>query len=73
MQNTDSSQIIPIPIAKVSNSDLAQRLSDENFKLRQIIDGMANTLAIQKELILQLRDEIASLKRQKSKPRILRS
>jgi hypothetical protein len=70
MQNPDSSQIIPIPVAKVSDSDLIQRLSDEIFKLRQIIDEMANTLATQKELIQQLRDEIAYLKGQKPKPKI---
>jgi hypothetical protein len=71
MQNTDSSQTSPIPIAKVSDLDLIQRLSDENFKLRQIIDEMANTLATQKELIQQLKGEITILKGQKQKSRIL--
>jgi hypothetical protein len=70
MQNPDSSQILPFPVAKVSDSDLIQQLSDENFKLRQIIDEMANALTIQKELIQQLRDEIANLKGQKPKPKI---
>ncbi len=58
------------------NAQLEQVL-DENFQLRQIIekqvkliDEMANTLAIQKELIQQLRDEIANLKGQKPKPKI---
>ena len=63
MQNPDSSQIIPIPVAKVSNSDLIRQLSAENFKLRQVIDEMANELAVQEKLIQQLRDEIASLKK----------
>lgn len=62
MQKPDSSQIIPIPVSKVNDSDLTQQFLDENFKLRQIIDGMANALKMQKELIQQLRDEIANLK-----------
>ena len=70
MQNPDSSQIVPFPVAKVSDSDLIQQLSVENFKLRQTIDEMANALAMQKELIQQLRDEIANLKGQKPKPKI---
>jgi len=61
MQNTNSRQVIRFPVAKVSATDLIQQLSDENFQLRQIIDEMANTLATQKELIQQLRDEIAQL------------
>jgi hypothetical protein len=70
MQNTDSPQVIRLPVARVSAEDLIQQLSDENFQLRQIIDEMANTLAAQKELIQQLRDEIANLKGQKPKPKI---
>ena len=70
MQNSGSSQIIPIPVAKVSDADLIQQLVNENCKLRKIIDEMANTLAMQKELIQQLRDEIANLKGQKPKPKI---
>lgn len=77
MQNSDSPQIIRFPVAKVSATDLIQQLSDENFQLRQIIekqakviDEMANTLAMQKELIQQLKDEIANLKGQKPKPKI---
>ena len=70
MQNPDSSQIIQIPVAKISDSDLIHKLSDENFKLRQIIDEMTNALAMQKELIQQLRNEIAILKGQKPKPKI---
>ena len=38
MQDPDSSQIIPIPVARVNDSNLIQQLSDETFKLRQIID-----------------------------------
>jgi hypothetical protein len=77
MQNTDSPHIIQIPVAEVNIIDLVQQLSDENCQQRQIIekqakviDEMANTLAIQKELIQQLRDEIANLKGQKPKPKI---
>ena len=77
MQNTDSRQVIRFPVAEVSAADLIQQISDENFQLRQVIekqakviDEMANTLAAQKELIQQLRDEIASLKGQKPKPKI---
>jgi hypothetical protein len=77
MQNTDSSQLIRFPVAEVSAADLIRQISDENFQLRQVIekqakviDETANTLAAQKELIQQLRDEIATLKGQKPKPKI---
>jgi hypothetical protein len=77
MQNTNSRQVIQLPIAEVSPADLIQQFSDEIFQLRQVIekqtkviDEMANTLAMQKELIQQLRDEIANLKGQKPKPKI---
>lgn len=70
MQSKDSPQVIRIPVAEVNAIDFIQQFSDENFQLRQIIDEMANTLAIQKELIQQLRDEIANLKGQKPKPKI---
>lgn len=80
MQNTDSTRVIQIPVAKINAADHIQQLSCENFQLRQtlenqakVIDEMANTLAIQKELIQQLRDEIANLKGQKPKPKILPS
>ena len=58
------------PSLKQTTQILFNSLSDENFRLRQIIDEMANTLAIQQELIQQLRDEIANLKGQKPKPKI---
>jgi len=70
MQNSSSPQIIPIPVAKVSDADLIQQLVDEIRKLHKIIDEMANALAMQKELNQQLRDEIANLKGQKPKPKI---
>jgi len=77
MSSTNSSKFIQIPVTKVSADDLIQQLSDERLQLHQIIDemakkidGMANTLAMQKELIQQLRDEIARLKGQKPKPDI---
>jgi hypothetical protein len=68
LQNTDSSRVIPLP--KVSDADLYQQLSEENLRLRQIIDEITNKLAIQQELNQQLRDEIATLKGQKPKPKI---
>ncbi len=64
-------------MTEINSSDLIRQLSDDNrqlsdniFQLRQVIDEMANTLAMQKELIQQLRDEIARLKGQKPKPDI---
>ena len=70
MDSSDSSKFIQIPITKVNAEDLIRQLSDERLQLRQVIDEMANTLAMQKELIQQLRDEIARLKGQKPKPDI---
>jgi DNA gyrase/topoisomerase IV subunit A len=70
MQDEDSPQIIKIPLEQVSASELIQRLTNENFEFRKKIDEMANILAVQKELIQQLRDEIAILKGQKPKPKI---
>ena len=77
MHNTDSPKFIQLPITEINSSDLIRQLSDDNrqlsdniFQMRQIIDEMANTLAMQKELIQQLRDEIARLKGQKPKPDI---
>lgn len=68
MQNTDSSQIVPFP--ETSSANFTRLLSEENLRLRQIIDEITNKLAIQQELIQQLRDEIANLKGQKPKPKI---
>ena len=68
MQNTDFSQIVPFP--EISHSDLTRQLSEENLRLHQIIDEITNRLAIQQELIQQLKDEIAILKGQKPKPKI---
>jgi hypothetical protein len=72
LQNQDPSNIIPIPVTKASDSDLSQ----ENFNLRQrigemanIIDEQVNVIALQKELIQQFRDEIATLKDKKFKSR----
>ena len=77
MHNKDSPKFIQLPITEINSSDLIRQLSDDNrklsdniFQLRQVIDEMANTLAMQKELIQQLRDEIARLKGQKPKPDI---
>jgi len=53
------------------------QLISENAQLRKIIEGnnavidqLTNSMAFQKELIQQLRDEIAILKGQKPKPKI---
>ena len=70
MRNTNLSQMIQISPLEVNSSGLIRQLSEENFQLRQMIDEMINTLAMQKELIQQLRDEIANLKGQKPKPKI---
>ena len=63
MKESDSSQIIPITPDQVSDPHAIQRLLD-------IIDKMANKLALQEELIQRLRDEIALLKGQKPRPQI---
>jgi Transposase IS66 family len=70
MEGTNSPKHIQLPTSEVNVADLIQRVSDENFQLRQIIDQMTNTLAMQKELIQQLKDEISRLKGQKPKPDI---
>lgn len=70
MSDTNSTKFIQIPVAQISTEDLIRQLSDERLQLHQVIDEMANTLAMQKELIQQLRDEIARLKGQKPKPDI---
>lgn len=70
MSNTDSPKLVQIPVTQVSAEDLIRQLSDERIQLGQVIDKMANTLAMQNELIQQLRDEIARLKGQKPKPDI---
>ena len=53
------------------------KLLDDNSQLRQmlknrdkVIDEITNTVAMQSELVQQLRDEIAILKKQKPKPKI---
>ena len=70
MSNTDSSKFIQIPVTQSSAEDLIRELSEDKFRLHQVIDEMTNTLAMQKELIQQLRDEISRLKGQKPKPDI---
>lgn len=70
MSKLNYPQIIPVPVSKISDSDRIRLLSDEIFKLRQFIDQIVNTLATQKELNQQLRDEIAILKGQKPNPKI---
>jgi hypothetical protein len=70
MPNTESHKLIQLPTTEVNTADLIQQLSDENFQLRRVIDEMANTLAMQKELIQQLKDEIATLKGQRPRPKI---
>ena len=70
MSNKNSQKYIQIPISQVTAEDLIRRLSEDIVQLHQVIDEMTNTLAMQKELIQQLRDEIARLKGQKPKPDI---
>lgn len=75
---------IRVPVTAVNAEDLIQQLIDqnvllinENAQLRKIIeennrtiDRLTNTVAFQQELIQQLKDEIATLKGQKPKPKI---
>lgn len=75
--NTNPHQFIQVPIVNVNPNDLIRQLVNENFQLRQaneakdkIIDELTNSVAMLKELIQQLRDEIAILKGQKPKPTI---
>lgn len=70
MPNTDSLKFIQIPVTQVSVESLIRQLSEDNFRLHQMLDEMTNTLAMQKELIQQLKDENARLKGQKPKPNI---
>jgi len=77
MQNQDSSNIIQIPVEKITPAEFIQRLQEENrqlreenHELRRTIDKLINQVAVQTELIQQLRDEIAILKGQKPKPTI---
>ena len=77
MRQPDSSQIIPLSVVGENPTDPIQWLTNENCRFRQIIeeqadtiDRIANTMALQKELIQSLRDEIAILKGQKPKPKI---
>ena len=62
MSSTNSPKFIQIPVSQVTAEDPIRQLSEDNIRLHQVIDEMANTLALQKELIQQLRDEIARLK-----------
>lgn len=70
MDSDDSTKFIQLPNSEEDTEDITRQLVDEVTELRQINEQMANTLEIQKELIQQLRDEIARLKGQKPKPKI---
>lgn len=68
---------IHTPVTTVNAEDLIRQLIDESAQLREIIeknniviDRLTNSMAFQNELIQQLRDEIATLKGQKPKPKI---
>ncbi len=75
--NIDPKKPLLNPATKVDAEDLIRQLVDDISQLRQVlenrdkvIDEITNTLAMQNELIQQLRDEIAILKKQKPKPKI---
>lgn len=75
MKESTTPPPIQVPVKSVNIYDHAQQLAEENFQLHQIIndqtntiDKLTNTVATLKELIQQLRDEIAILKGQKPKP-----
>ena len=69
MQYTaQSTQTIPVPVIAVSIQELELRQALD-LKGAQI-DELMNAVAIQKEMIQQLRDEIAILKGLNPKPKI---
>lgn len=68
--NINPQQPSQSPIVAINDKDLIRQLMESNIQLRETIDKLANTLALQIELIQQLRDEIANLKGQKPKPKI---
>jgi hypothetical protein len=83
-KDKDPTQKIQVPVTRVNATQLIDQLASENFILRQennelkqsvdvlkcTIDELANTLAAQKEMIQQLKDEIARLNGRKPKPNI---
>ncbi len=84
MDENLNTQSLKVPAASVSIDELIQRLLEQINgqhyiieeqrclikEQRSEIDKLANTVATQKELIQELRDEIAILKGQKPKPKI---
>jgi hypothetical protein len=83
-QSTHSNKPIHTPAESVSSEELTRRLAAENGELRQIVEGLkqalelkdkqidesTNALSVLKELVQQLRDEIAILKGLNPKPKI---
>lgn len=63
-------QPIQLSTCRVSTEELIRQLVEDKYELTNAIDKLTNTLAMQNELIQQLRDEIAILKGQKPKPKI---
>jgi len=70
MQDEDPTPPSRILSFAMKEAELIQQLSDDNKRLYRIVDGLANTNAVQQELIQQLKDEIARLKGQKPRPKI---
>ena len=82
--STNSQQPVYVPVTTVNAIDLIRQLVDDNAQLKDesaqlrkileenntVIDRLTNSMAFQNELIQQLRDEIATLKGQKPKPKI---
>jgi FtsZ-binding cell division protein ZapB len=50
--------------------DIIRRLTEENRRLQDRLDIALNTIALQQEEIQQLKNEIATLKGQKPRPKI---
>ena len=70
MQDSDSPKIIKLSNDEVDAEGIISELLDETSELRRVNEQMVNTLAFNKEVIQQLKDEIARLKGQKPKPDI---
>jgi hypothetical protein len=70
MQDNDQLKIIQLPNSEASVENIICTLTDQINELRRINEEQANALALQKEIIQELRDEIAQLKGQKPKPTI---
>ncbi len=70
MKDNNSPKIIELPKDKASTESFICELTDLISKLRCINEQLVNVVALQKETIQELKNEIAQLKGQKPKPNI---